>query len=228
MTTGGQLDTTGFGVNDGDGTDGVASVDFGGRNDYGRFVALQQGKIVVAGQTEPLWDSLNQVYVDPSYDANDPNDVQSLTSDLTVLRLNADGTLDTSFGVGGPEGDGLTQDDLRVTGDAWDYTYSMAITSGQCDFAGDLLGRLRLGSLQHNGVLDNSIADNPAYTAGRVDGQVGTIYALSEDADGNILTGETAIWAVVRAAISRWRGTCPMAIWTRRSASAVPTTSTAW
>ena len=136
VTTGGQLDTTGFGVNDGDGTDGVASVDFGGRNDYGRFVALQQGKIVVAGQTEPLWDSLNQVYVDPSYDANDPNDVQSLTSDLTVLRLNADGTLDTSFGVGGPEGDGLTQDDLRVTGDAWDYTYSMAITSGNAILLG--------------------------------------------------------------------------------------------
>lgn len=70
----GSLDTTFSG-------DGIATVDFMASNDYAYGVAIQSdGKIVVVGDAE--------------------NPVAFLTQ-LGVVRLNADGTLDTSFGTGG-------------------------------------------------------------------------------------------------------------------------------
>ncbi len=71
--SGGSLDTA-FGTN------GVVTYD-SGNDDYGRATAIQSnGKIIVAGETDPgLWTPIN----------------------LLVLRHNANGSLDTGFGTNG-------------------------------------------------------------------------------------------------------------------------------
>ena len=78
--------------------DGKVTTDFAGHFDYGKAVAIQSdGKIVVAGYT-----------IDP---------VSS--SDFALARYNADGSLDTTFGIGG-----------KVTTDFignWDQATSIAI-----------------------------------------------------------------------------------------------------
>jgi uncharacterized delta-60 repeat protein len=64
---------TGFGIS------GVATVLLSNQNDFTHGVAVQEdGKIVVVGQSSNL-----------------------AAPDLAALRLNADGTLDTSFGIAG-------------------------------------------------------------------------------------------------------------------------------
>jgi len=72
FTPGGSLDT-GFGAN------GVVTTDFGAGHDYVRALALQpDGRIVVAGQS-----------------------ASATVADFAVVRYEADGTLDASFGSGG-------------------------------------------------------------------------------------------------------------------------------
>jgi uncharacterized delta-60 repeat protein len=74
----GSLDTS-FGGNK---AKGVVSTDINNSKDYGWVMALQaDGKIVVAGTTIPK--------------------NSTTTLDLAVVRYNADGSLDTSFGTGG-------------------------------------------------------------------------------------------------------------------------------
>lgn len=76
----GSLDTT-FGG------DGTVRTDFNNNFDVAQSIALQpDGKIVVAGWSEPLFGS------DPLIGAND---------DIALARYNPDGTLDFNFGMGG-------------------------------------------------------------------------------------------------------------------------------
>src|SRR5438309_1028731 len=59
---------------------GLVTTDIAGANDFGQAVALQiDGKIIVAGYTSTAAGGV----------------------DFAVIRYNANGTLDTSFGVGG-------------------------------------------------------------------------------------------------------------------------------
>ena len=99
--TDGSLDTS-FG------TGGRTAVDFFGRNDYAQDVAIQSdGKIVVAG------------YADTGS-----------SNDFALLRLNSNGTLDTTFGSGG-----------KVSSDIYgqDYAYGVAIhpSTGQIFVVGE-------------------------------------------------------------------------------------------
>lgn len=87
FNTDGSLDTS-FGAGNGDGTpDGVVSVSLGAGNDVGSAAAMQaDGKIVVAGTSTSVGGS---------------------SSNIVLLRLSANGTLDSTFGTandGTPDG----------------------------------------------------------------------------------------------------------------------------
>lgn len=79
FNTDGSLDTS-FGAGNGDGTpDGVFSVSLGAGNDVGSAVAMQaDGKIVVAGNSTSVGGN---------------------SSNIVLLRLSANGTLDSTFGT---------------------------------------------------------------------------------------------------------------------------------
>ena len=113
----GSLDKS-FGADGGqDGTpDGVVSLDLGDSSDEGRAVAIQpDGKIVIAGNSK------------------------AASSNLIVARLNANGSLDKSFGVdGGQDGtpDGVVQVSL---GQGDDVAKALALQSnGKIILVGDL------------------------------------------------------------------------------------------
>src|SRR5687768_5152188 len=85
-TAAGALDTT-FGVGGPDG-DGVTTTDFGHDRDAANAIAvIPGGKILLAG-------TRGRPGSDPEFGLN--ND------DFALARYNANGTLDTTFGVGGP------------------------------------------------------------------------------------------------------------------------------
>jgi uncharacterized delta-60 repeat protein len=85
-------------LDDSFGTGGIVTADFAGRADQGYALALQQdGKILVAGRASPT----------------------SGPPDFGLVRYNADGSLDTSFGTGG-----LVQTDFSGKGD---FAYAMTL-----------------------------------------------------------------------------------------------------
>jgi uncharacterized delta-60 repeat protein len=109
LDSGGRMVVAGFGAGDftvtrllADGTldttfgaDGLVTTDFGGRDDRGYAVALDQtGRIVVVGFASDIFG--------PPYD-------------LAVARYNADGSLDTTF-----SDDGKTRESFGVYGSAYD------------------------------------------------------------------------------------------------------------
>ncbi|MFM2005887.1 MAG: hypothetical protein RLZZ09_1542, partial [Pseudomonadota bacterium] len=100
----GTLDAS-FGAGSGDGTpDGIVSISLGDGKDYGNAVVIQpDGKIVIGGD----------------HTVKD-------TRDLTVLRLNINGSLDNTFGQGNGDGtpDGIVSLSL---GDGKDFGKALAL-----------------------------------------------------------------------------------------------------
>ncbi|MFH1120631.1 MAG: T9SS type A sorting domain-containing protein [Bacteroidota bacterium] len=143
------------------GEGGKTTIDFNNYNDFGRNAILQtDGKIVVVGA------------------AKNSNG----NSSIALLRLNADGTPDITFGAGG-------KTTLTISGVADDYAEAVAldennriITGGYS--AGDFLV-LRFNT---NGIVDPSFGTN-GYTLTDFDEFQDKAYALTIDDDGNIYLG---------------------------------------
>lgn len=145
------------------GGDGIVTTDLGPRSDEAWAVALQpDGKIVAAGGT--------------NYGVND---------DFAVVRYNADGSLDTSFG-----GDGIVTTDF---GDMNDQAYSVAIqTDGKIVAAGVFgsffVSDFALARYNADGTLDTSFGGD-----GKVITDFGfnqnTAQAVAIQTDGKIVAG---------------------------------------
>lgn len=116
------------------GTNGIVNVDFNGKNDDASSVVLQSdGKIVVVGRAQ---------------------NVSNNNSDIAVIRLNANGTLDNSFATNGKY-------QLDVDGYAFDYALDMALqTDGKIVFVAiagtDMFAKNAVIRLNPNGTLDNT------------------------------------------------------------------------
>ena len=116
------------------GTTGIVNVDFNGKNDDASSVALQSdGKIVVVGRAQNFSNN---------------------NSDIAVIRLNSDGTLDNSFATNG-------KFQLDVDGYAFDYALNVALqTDGKIvlvAMAGtDMFAKNAVIRLNTNGTLDNT------------------------------------------------------------------------
>jgi uncharacterized delta-60 repeat protein len=136
-TTAGALDPT-FGTASDGSPDGVVNLSLGSANDYGRAVAIQKNhKIIVVGTSE-----------------------QNGSSNIEIVRLNTDGSLDSTFGTandGTP--DGVVNIDL---GSGNDIGTSVAIDSktGKIVIAGyhEVSGTTNMiaARLNTNGTLDQS------------------------------------------------------------------------
>jgi len=154
LNTDGSLDTSFSG-------DGKALIPVGTGADYGYSVALQaDGKIIVAGTS-----------------------VNSGANDFSVVRLNADGSLDTSF-----SGDGKL---LIPVGSGNDYGYSVAIQAdGKILIAGfSAVGNgndFSIVRLNADGSLDTSFSgDGKAIIPASASSDNG--YSVALQADGKIL-----------------------------------------
>ena len=157
FNTDGTLDTS-FGVGNNDGSpDGVVSLSLGDGNEEGTAIAVQtDGKIVVAGTTTSV--------------------IGSNSKNIVVARLNADGTLDATFGTandGTP--DGVVNLSLS-NGD--DVSNALAIQSdGKIVFAGttsDISGdNIVVARLNTDGSLDTT------FGAGNADGSPDGVVTLS-------------------------------------------------
>jgi uncharacterized delta-60 repeat protein len=117
------------------GTNGIVNVDFNGKNDDASSVALQSdGKIVVVGRAQ---------------NASNNN------SDIAVIRLTSNGTLDNSFATNGKY-------QLDVDGFAGDLALDVALqTDGKIVFVGkaggpDWMNKNAVIRLNANGTLDNT------------------------------------------------------------------------
>jgi uncharacterized delta-60 repeat protein len=160
------------------GTGGKVTTDIGTSHDQGKSVTIQpDGKIVVAGQAR--------------FGSND---------DFALVRYNADGSLDTSFGTGGKV--------TTAIGTAWDSGYSVTL---QPDGKIVVAGIAYIGStydfalVRYNadGSLDTSFG-----TGGKVTTAIGTSndqgWSVTIQADGKIVVaglatiGSTQDIAVVR------------------------------
>nr|MCE2680761.1 DUF4347 domain-containing protein [Burkholderiales bacterium] len=154
VTTAGVLDTTFSG-------DGKQTTAVGSGEDVARSMLLQSdGKILVSG-----WSSNGSNF------------------DFAMVRYNADGSLDTTFGTAGKV--------TTAVGSSNDKAYSMAV---QAD------GKIILGGLASNGTNNdfalvrysaNGVIDTSFGTAGKVITAVGSgldeSYSLAVEADGKIL-----------------------------------------
>ena len=149
---------TSFGMGTADGTpDGVVSISLGDGSDEANALALQaDGRIVVAGTTTSTGSSSN----------------------IAVVRLNSDGTLDAGFGAGNADGtpDGVVSVSLGA-GD--DIARSVAIQAdGKILVAGitsaaDNSTNIAVARLLANGTLDAS------FGAGTADGTPDGVVAVS-------------------------------------------------
>jgi uncharacterized delta-60 repeat protein len=145
LNTDGSLDT-GFGAGTGDGTpDGAVSVSLGAGNDVGSAVAMQaDGKIVVAGTSTSVGVS---------------------SSNIVLLRLTANGTLDSSFGT---SNDGTPDGVVNLSlGDGNDVANALKI---QPD-----------GKLVVVGTTVNAGSSNMAVARLNTDGSLDTTFGTSND-----------------------------------------------
>lgn len=167
---------------------GANRIDFTGNSDIPTSVALtSEGKILLAG-----------------YSSNGTN------PDFALAQFNADGTLDTSFGVGGPEGSGLVRTDVG----GGDAAFAMTL---QPD------GRILAAGYSSNGANDDLtvvryLADgtlDSAFSPGGADGSgvVRTDILAGNDyvrgivvlPDGSIVVGgETQNGGVTSLALARY------------------------
>ena len=123
------------------GTNGIVLTDFGTTDDYGMSIALQSnGKIIATGITDRF----------------------SSAPKLGVVRYNADGTLDNTFGTGGiaslTVGNGMYQNSNYpvIQSDGKIVISGASTTSGSDD--------ITLVRLSPNGSLDNTFGNNGVVT----------------------------------------------------------------
>lgn len=196
LLTDGNLDNT-FGAGNADGTpDGIVSISLGEGKDYGNSVAIQQdGKIVVGGD----------------HTVKD-------TRDVTVLRLNTNGSLDTTFGQGNGDGtpDGIVSLSL---GEGKDYGQSLAIQKdgkivlGGYHTIGSNNADLTVTRFNTDGSLDLSFATcNDAGSAGGGTAFIssgpgkdfGNAIAIDPDGDGDIvIAGNHAVKTTYDIVVAR-------------------------
>ena len=134
--TNGTLDTTFSG-------DGKVTTDFGG-GDFGMGMTVQgDGKILVSGYAHANQDFLFDRQPDGSVLFFD-----GVSSDFALMRYNADGTLDTSFGIGGK---------LTTDFGGTDYGASVAVQAdGKIMVSGGSNGDFALARYNSDGSLDTS------------------------------------------------------------------------
>lgn len=173
----GSLDAT-FGAGNADGTpDGVVSLSLGAGNDEAKAVAIQaDGRIVIAGNTVGSDDSSN----------------------IAVARLNGDGSLDATFGVGNADGtpDGVVAISLSNGDDKAKAVALQAdgkILVGGVTVAADNSSNVAVARLNSDGTADVSFGAGTA--DGTPDGSVSLSFGAGDDklkgllvqADGKIL-----------------------------------------
>ncbi len=143
------------------GSEGKTTINFNNYNDFGRNALLQpDGKIVVAGAAKN----------------NNGN------SSVALLRLNADGTLDNTFGTGGKK-------TFTISGLADDYAEAVSILeNGKLIVGGYTAGDFLLMRINANGNLDNTFGNNGT-TITDFDDFQDKAYALAVDTDGSIYLG---------------------------------------
>lgn len=144
----GTLDT-GFGAGGAEGS-GLVITDFLGRNDIASAVSvLGSGKILVAGTSG---------------------------GDITLARYNSNGTLDTSFGVGGAEGSGKVITGLGATEEA---AALAVLPDGKFLVAGSRSGDFLLVRYNASGTLDTSFGGGDGWVTANFGGaEVGKAIAL--------------------------------------------------
>lgn len=168
-----------FGADSGaDGTpDGVVSISLGAGNDEAKAVAIQaDGRIVIAGNTVGSDDSSN----------------------IAVARLNGDGSLDATFGVGNADGtpDGVVAISLSNGDDKAKAVALQAdgkILVGGVTVAADNSSNVAVARLNSDGTADVSFGAGTA--DGTPDGSVSLSFGAGDDklkgllvqADGKIL-----------------------------------------
>ena len=173
-TTDGSFDAA-FGVGEDDGTpNGVVNISLGDGNDFGTAVAEQtDGKVLVAGYHE-----------------------EGTSTNMVVLRVNADGTLDQSFGTAD---DGTENGIVNLSlGDGDDIARDIAVqTDGKIVIAGDSVtadgsANIIVARLNSDGSVDESFGQSDDGTPnGFVASSLGngddTANALALQADGKIV-----------------------------------------
>jgi uncharacterized delta-60 repeat protein len=139
------------------GTAGATTADPGG-GDTGHSVAIQSdGKIVVAGTTRAT--------------------ANSTSDDFAVVRFNADGSLDTSFGT-----DGIVTTDFAGFGDSG--ADLVIQTDGKIVVGGTSNSDFALARYNTNGTLDTGFGTNGKVVT---DGNGGSGVAVALQADGKIV-----------------------------------------
>jgi len=172
-TTDGSFDA-GFGVGEDDGTpNGVVNISLGEGNDFGTAIATQaDGKVVVAGYHE-----------------------EGASTNMVVMRLNADGTLDQGFGTAE---DGTENGIVNISlGDGNDVARDVAIQSdGKIVLVGDSVvadgsTNIIVARLNTDGSIDESFGQSED---GTPNGFVATSLGDGDDtANAVVLDGEGRI-----------------------------------
>ncbi|MFN9987364.1 MAG: beta strand repeat-containing protein, partial [Pirellula sp.] len=159
------------------GNNGSAIIDFAADNDFGYDVKLQaDGKIVIAAQTK----------------------LPGVASDYGIIRLNSDGTLDTSFGGTGKV--------TTAIGTATDIALTLAIQAdGKIVAAGySSSGNADWSAVRYNtdGSLDTSFGGTGKVVVPFGSG-LDIAWGITIQSDGNILLGGSATMTDTDAAIVR-------------------------
>jgi uncharacterized delta-60 repeat protein len=179
-TTDGSFDA-GFGVGEDDGTpNGVVNISLGDGNDFGTAIAIQgDGKVVVAGYHE-----------------------EGASTNMVVMRLNSDGTLDQTFGTAD---DGTDNGIVNISlGDGNDVARDVAIQAdGKIVFVGDSVvadgsTNIIVARLNADGSVDESFGQSEDGTPnGFVATSLGdgndTANAVVLDADGKIVVAGSRV-----------------------------------
>lgn len=171
----------GFGVGEEDGTpNGVVNISLGDGNDFGTAIAAQaDGKVIVAGYHE-----------------------DGASTKMVVLRLNADGTLDDSFGTAD---DGTANGIVNISlGDGNDVARDVAVQAdGKIVLVGDSVvadgsTNIIVARLNADGSVDDSFGQSEDGTPnGFVATSLGdgndTANAVALDADGKIVVAGSRV-----------------------------------
>jgi uncharacterized delta-60 repeat protein len=163
----GTVDTTTFGAN---ATRGMVVTSFSAKEDVATGVAFQtDGKIVVAGYS-----------FDPLNTGNDSN------YDFVVLRYNTNGSLDSTFGIGG-----IARTDFQG-GQTTDKAYAVVIQpDGKILLAGESSRKFALARYTTAGALDNTFGTNGTLVTDF--GNEAAAYAVALQPDGKIVAAGEAV-----------------------------------
>lgn len=172
---------------------GQVSVDLSGMGDESKAITVQaDGKILVAGYSD---------YISYSYPGS-PLGYYSTLENYSMIRLNADGTLDTSFGQGGAIIiDGEVDDDrayyLAVQLDGKIIATSDSGVVQRFNIDGSLdtsfgggTGKVAINSGSYDGAAAVTLADDGSLYLTRIVGtQLDTLAITKLNADGSVATG---------------------------------------